>query len=154
MDWFAKAFIQASLFWLAAGVTLGVAMAIHPTWTVYRPIHMHMTLLGFVTMMIYGVGYHVLPRFVGKRLRTRLLPAIHVWVSNIGLALMSVGFGLRISGKVSQPTATWVLGTGGVLSALGAYLFVYTLVWTMNSKVVRPRPDVTGPLTRAKRVPS
>ena len=30
MIWFAKAFLKASLTWLALGVTLGVAMAVHP----------------------------------------------------------------------------------------------------------------------------
>ena len=49
MDWFVKAFLKASLVWLVLGVTLGVAMAAHPVWTVYRPAHMHMVLLGFVT---------------------------------------------------------------------------------------------------------
>ena len=63
MQWFVKAFLKASLVWLSLGVTLGVAMAAHPTWTVYRPAHVHMTALGFVTMMIYGVAYHVVPRF-------------------------------------------------------------------------------------------
>ena len=54
-----KGFLKASLAWLTLGVTLGVAMAVHPLWTIYRMAHVHMNLLGFVTMMIYGVGYHV-----------------------------------------------------------------------------------------------
>ena len=31
MDWFAKAFLRASLIWLALGVTLGLAMAAVPS---------------------------------------------------------------------------------------------------------------------------
>ena len=42
MEWFVKAFLKASLGWLAAGVTVGIAMAVHPMWTVYRLSHMHM----------------------------------------------------------------------------------------------------------------
>src|SRR4029079_9549143 len=53
MEWFVKAFLKASLAWLTLGVTLGVAMAAHPAWTVHKPAHMHMVMLGFVTMMIY-----------------------------------------------------------------------------------------------------
>ena len=71
MEWFVKAFLKASLAWLALGVTLGLAMAAHPVWTVYRAAHMHMVLLGFVTMMIYGVAYHVIPRFAGFPLHSR-----------------------------------------------------------------------------------
>jgi hypothetical protein len=52
MDWFVKAFLKASVAWLAIGVTLGVAMAVHPAFIIYRPAHVHMNLLGFVTMMI------------------------------------------------------------------------------------------------------
>ena len=73
MEWFVKAFLKASLAWLALGVTLGVAMAVHPAWTVYRLPHVHVLLLGFVTMMIYGVAYHVIPRFTGAPLYSRRL---------------------------------------------------------------------------------
>ena len=55
MDWFVKAFLKSSLVWLTLGVTFGFAMAAHPVWTVHRPAHMHMLLLGFVTMMIFGL---------------------------------------------------------------------------------------------------
>ena len=71
MEWFVKAFLKASLAWLSLGVTLGVAMAAHPIWTLYRLAHVHMVLLGFVTMLIYGVGYHVIPRFTGSPLFSR-----------------------------------------------------------------------------------
>ena len=136
MDWFAHAFVKASLAWLAAGVTLGVAMAAHPAWTIYKPAHMHMTLLGFVTMMIYGVAYHVLPRFVGSPLWSKRLPSIHVWVSNIGLALMCVGFAMRVQpALVSSGTAT--LAIGGSLSAIGAYVFAFNLWKTMNAGAER-----------------
>ena len=136
MDWFAHAFVKASLAWLALGVTLGVAMAAHPAWTIYKPAHMHMTLLGFVTMMIYGVAYHVLPRFVGSPLWSKRLPAIHVWMSNLGLALMCVGFAARVQpALVSIGTAT--LATGGTLSALGAYVFAFNLWKTMNAGAKR-----------------
>jgi cbb3-type cytochrome oxidase subunit 1 len=128
MDWFAKAFVKASVVWLALGVTFGVAMAVHPVWGVYRTAHLHMTLLGFVTMMIYGVGYHVLPRFTGQPLWSRRLAGWHCWISNIGLALMVVGFILRINLAAGIQTATVVLTTGGVLSTLGAYVFALN-VW-------------------------
>lgn len=125
MTWFVKAFLKASLSWLALGVTLGVAMAVYPPWTLYRLAHMHMMLLGFVTMMIYGVAYHVVPHFVGFRLHRPDAARWHWWVANAGLALMVCGFVLR----VRWPQAgTIVLGAGGTLSAIGAYTFVY-LIW-------------------------
>ena len=112
MDWFARVFIQASLVWLALGVTVGAAMAAYPPWTIYRPIHMHMTLLGFVTMMIFGVAYHVIPRFAGRPLWSKRLAGVHVWVSNAGLAVMCVGFALRVSSKMDMTVATSILASG------------------------------------------
>jgi cbb3-type cytochrome oxidase subunit 1 len=125
MDWFVKAFLKASLVWLVLGVTLGVAMAAHPVWTVYRPAHLHMVLLGFVTMMIYGVAYHVIPRFAATPLQGARAARWHWWASNGGLAFMVAGFVLRADG---MKLGTVVLASGGVLSALGAYTFAY-LMW-------------------------
>jgi cbb3-type cytochrome oxidase subunit 1 len=125
MEWFVRAFLKASLAWLALGVTLGVTMAVHPPLTIHRVAHMHMTLLGFVTMMIYGVAYHVVPRFVGVPLVHRRAAGLHWWLSNVGLALMVTGFVLR---TWLPEWGTPVLGAGGSLSALGAYVFVW-VIW-------------------------
>jgi len=135
MDWFVKAFLKSSLTWLALGVTLGVCMGAHPAWIVYRPVHVHMNLLGFVTMMIYGVAYHVLPRFTGNPLRNRTAAGVHWWVSNAGLALMVIGFGLRAN---AASFATLSLCVGGTLAAAGAYIFAY-LVWRTVDGYPRPR---------------
>lgn len=137
MDWFARVFIQASLVWLALGVTVGAAMAAYPPWTIYRPIHMHMTLLGFVTMMIFGVAYHVIPRFAGRPLWSKRLAGVHVWVSNAGLAVMCVGFALRVSSKMDMTVATSILASGGVLSAVGAYLFAFNLLRSIGTRAER-----------------
>ena len=125
MTWFVKAFLKASLAWLALGVTLGVAMAVHPAWTVYRLAHLHMLLLGFVTMMIYGVAYHVIPHFVGLRLHRPEAAAWHWWGANVGLALMVCGLVVRVGAPF---LGTVLLGAGGILSALGAYTFAF-LIW-------------------------
>ena len=144
MDWFAKAFIKASLAWLVLGVTLGVAMAAHAPWSVFRPAHLHMLVLGFVTMMISGVAYHVVPRFVGAPLYSRRAPVWHWFASNIGLACMATGFVLRALGMAS---GTAVLATGGILSAAGAYTFAYVLWRTMD--VSAGKQSVAVPLQRS-----
>jgi cbb3-type cytochrome oxidase subunit 1 len=129
VDWFVKRFLKAALVWLGLGVTLGVGMAVHPMWIVYRPAHVHMNLLGFVTMMIFGVGYHVVPRFFGHPLHNKKLGGIHWWLSNAGLALMVLGFfAAPHIGVQSVP----ILGTGGALSAIGAFLFIYNMWRTMD----------------------
>lgn len=121
MDWYALWFVRASLIWLALAVTLGSTMAAHPAYIIYRTAHLHMALLGFVTMMIFGVAYHVLPRFTGNPFRRRKLAGVHWWLSNIGLLILAAGFIWR---PHAGPRSTLVLSVGGILSALGAYLFV------------------------------
>lgn len=129
MDWFVKAFLRASLAWLSLGVTVGLAMAAHPAWTIYRPAHAHMMLLGFATMMIFGVAYHVIPRFTGHPLHSRRAPGAHWWLANAGLVLMVAGFALRAH---AAPLATPVLATGGALAAAGAYTFAYVMWRTID----------------------
>jgi cbb3-type cytochrome oxidase subunit 1 len=129
MDWYVRAFLKASLSWLAAGVSLGVAMAAHPLWTVYRLVHVHMLLLGFVTMMIYGVAYHVIPRFAGFPIHSRRAAVLHWWISNAGLVMMATGFAVRVHDATA---GTIVLASGGTLSALGAYTFVYVIWRTID----------------------
>jgi heme/copper-type cytochrome/quinol oxidase subunit 1 len=140
MDWFVKAFIKASVTWLALGVTLGLAIAIYPLWVIYRPAHLHMLLLGFVAMMIYGVAYHVIPRFVGFPLHSTRAAGWHWWMSNVGLLLMVAGFVVRAR---SGAVVTVLLSAGGILAALGAYTFAYVLWRTLDGpkrKLARSAP--------------
>lgn len=130
MDSFAKAFIRSSLIWLVAGITLGLAMAIHPEWVVYRPAHAHMNLAGFVMMMIFGVGYQMLPRFFGHPILYRRLAAAHIWLANLGLAGLVMGFFLMPS--IGRDSIPFTAG-GGVLWSIGAYGFVFNMWKTFNA---------------------
>lgn len=146
MDWFVRRFIKSALVWLGLGVTLGVGMAVHPLWIIYRPAHVHMNLLGFVTMMIFGVAYHVIPRFFGHPLHNKRLAGVHWWLSNTGLAVMVVGFFMapHVGGR-SIP----ILASGGTLSALGAFAFIFNLWQTMDGPAALRRieesPDSRRP---------
>jgi cbb3-type cytochrome oxidase subunit 1 len=129
MEWFVKAYLKASLTWLGAGVTLGIAMAVHPAWTVYRTAHLHMNLLGFVAMMIFGIAYHVIPRFSGNPLHSRTVAVMQWWMSNAGLVLMAAGFVLIARGVA----AAWVaVAVGGLTAAAAAYAFIYNLWRTID----------------------
>ena len=145
MDWFVKAFVKASISWLGLGVTLGIAMIVHPAWTVHRTAHLHMNLLGFVAMMIFGVAYHVIPRFTGHSLHSRRLAGVHWWIANAGLACMAAGF-MMIRGPGALRMV--LLATGGSLSALGAYSFIYNIWRTIDGRVAataRAQPATPAP---------
>ena len=145
MEWFVKSFLKAALTWLALGTLLGLGMILHPAWLVYRPAHLHMNLLGFVTMAISGVAYHVIPRFTGHPLASPRAAGAHFWFANAGLAVMVAGFALQ-----GRAHAAWqvVLGTGGLLSAAGVSLFIITLWRTIDGPRGAPTPRPAPPGTR------
>ena len=138
MEWFVRAFMKASVVWLALGVTLGLAMAVHPLFIIYRPAHMHMVLLGFVTMMIYGTAFHVVPRFSGHPLYSRRLAGLQWWLANVGLTVLVIGFVLALH---STLIASAALGIGGALSATGAYFFAYNIWRTIDGPAGPRQPS-------------
>jgi cytochrome c oxidase cbb3-type subunit 1 len=136
MDWFVKAFIRASLAWFALGIVLGIAIAAHPPWIVYRPAHAHMNVVGFLTMMVFGVGYQLLPRLFGHPLYSRRLAVAHWWIANIGLAAMITGF--AVQPHVGRAGAN-IVAIGGALFGLSAFGFVYNMWRTFNLADARAR---------------
>jgi cbb3-type cytochrome oxidase subunit 1 len=85
-------------------------------------------------MMIYGVAYHVVPRFGGAKLHSERAAGWHWWVSNAGLALMVAGFVMRANGA---SVGTPLLAAGGTLSAAGAYTFAYVVWRTIDAGSAR-----------------
>lgn len=119
MDRETKSFIVASLCWLALGAGLGVAMTLNlGNFALVRFAHMHLLLLGFMAMMVYGVGYFILPRFNGVSLRWPRLVAPHFWLSNLGLV------GLVFGAVDFRPLFA-------LISFSGVLLFVVNLVATL-----------------------
>ena len=145
MEPFVRNFIRSSLLWLGGGVLLGLWMALSPQAVLYRPAHVHANLLGFVSMMIFGVAYHVIPRFTGTPLRSRRVAIVHLWVANVGLASLVGGWLLRPS---AWDAGTVALGFGAIASATGAFLFIGNLWQTLAPvRTPRGRPVLhTGPM--------
>ena len=136
MEWFVRAFVRASLAWFTAGILLGLAIAVHPDWVIYRAAHAHMNVVGFLTMMVFGVGYQLLPRLFGYALHSRALAIAHWWLANVGLAAMVAGF--VVAPHVGAKSVPLTAG-GGVLFAVGAVAFVYNLWRTFNAADARQR---------------
>jgi heme/copper-type cytochrome/quinol oxidase subunit 1 len=156
MDWFSKSFLKASVTWLVLGGLGGIGMGVYPEWTVYRATHTHMMLVGFVTMMIFGVGYHVIPRFAGAPIRNLTAPIVHWWLANLGLLLMIVGFILRPNGAAVSSAASWFIGVGGALSGLGTLVFVWVVWDSMTRSPIgrRARPVSEAAPLKERRLPT
>ena len=139
MEPFVRRFIRASLLWLATGILIGISMAFWPfEATVYRPAHVHANLLGFVSMMIFGVAYHVIPRFSGNPLYSRQLPVLHLVLANLGLTMLVGGW----IGRVTWPIGgSWAIRFGATSSAIGAFLFILN-IWRTLEPVASPARDM------------
>jgi cbb3-type cytochrome oxidase subunit 1 len=148
MERFVMGFLRAAIVWLVVGTSLGAAIAMMPAWLVYRPVHLHLLLLGFVVMFIAGVAYHVVPRFTAAALYSNRLAMVHLWVANVGLVLLACGFIARVQHPAIAPA---LLAMGGLLSASGAYLLAWNLWRTLDRAVVPPsRLPAARPLPVAR----
>ncbi len=72
------------------------------------------------TLLIYGMGYHVLPRFAGHPLRWPRLAELQSWFAIGGVALVSMGWP---GWYAVWPGAHVRLVGGGALQFLAAWLF-------------------------------
>jgi len=130
MDKYAKAFVKASLTYLGIGVLMGVWMVLSPgSRFVLLRVHVHLLLLGFMAMMIYGVGYHILPRFMGRPVYSHRLGNIQAWVANIALVGLSVSWMIEASqGGVWHLLATLF----GIGQGVATFMFIFNLWKSMT----------------------
>jgi hypothetical protein len=122
MDRYTKAFVVAALVYFLLAAVLGAWMgsAMPAGWV--RFAHVHFNLLGFMSMMIYGVGYFILPRFNGRTLHWPSWVPLHFYVANIGLIGM-------VATAPERPSTGFALFAG--LSVVSVAMFVVNLGATM-----------------------
>ncbi len=124
-------FLRLAMIYFLIGALFGLDMAIVPRHMIYRPVHVHLNLLGWMSMMIYGVAYHILPRFSGRPLYSDKMAQIHLWLANIGLIGMVV---------------FWIFYNKGLLMVfsliefISILLFVYNMLRTVKSITMPPPP--------------
>lgn len=140
MDRYTKGFIVASLayFVIAAffGVWMGVATA--PEWAEFG--HVHFNLLGFMAMMVYGVGYFILPRFNAKPLLWPSLLPVHFYCANIGL------LGL-VAAYAGRPSPIFTLFA--VINVAGVAMFALNIGMTV---VLPDRDEANNPESEAPEI--
>jgi hypothetical protein len=68
--------IKAAFVYLACGIGLGIWFALdRMAGALLRPLHAELNLWGWATLLIYGMAYHMLPRFAGSAPRQPRLAA-------------------------------------------------------------------------------
>ena len=149
MDRYTKAFIVASLAYLVTAAALGMWMGggNAPDWAWFG--HVHFNLLGFMAMMIYGVGYFILPRFNARPLEWPNWVPLHFYLANIGLLGM-------VASSPGRPSMAFVAFS--LLSVISTALFALNLGVTIlvplseKKEAVSAAADEAPPITADSRM--
>ncbi len=85
--------LKIAVVYLVIGACLGLAMGITQRFTL-APVHAHLLLLGWASLALAGVVYHLYPAAAATR-----LARVHFWLHNLGLPLFMVGLAAVLSGS-------------------------------------------------------
>ena len=117
-------FARASLSYLIFGIILGILILVDESLSSrFRPVHSHLHVLGWITMMIYGVGLYIVPAFNGKKLHSQKIANIQLWTANIGLVAFLLLYPF-------EHLRVWAGGFAS-LELVAAMLFIYNMARTI-----------------------
>jgi len=133
MDRFVKGFIVMSIVYLGISTVLGILMLGSQDLLALKFVHSHLNMLGWVSMMIYGVGYHILPRFMGRPLYSNKIGEAQFYLANISL----IGMLFFYTVNIYNPGGLYRVLTVafGVVQAAAIFLFFFNMLMTLMTKV-------------------
>jgi len=97
----------------------GIEMSVRGDHTL-APAHAHLNLVGWATMALFGLYYHVVPKAAAS-----LLARIHYIVTLAGVAAMVPGIVMAI-----QESGETFAKVGSILTITSMLIFVYTVITT------------------------
>ena len=108
-------FLRLGVLAALVGMSLGVWMGANENFTL-RPVHAHVNLLGFASMMLFGLFYRVFPE-AGRG----WLPMAHFVLSVVGFLIMAPSLSLMLLGNT---TALPFLAVSEIMLVASMLLFV------------------------------
>lgn len=101
--------IRSSLVYLLLGTILGAVMLVHKAFPLHPavwqllPVHIEISLFGWIIQLTLGTGYWMLPRFLKSPQRGKKLPAILMVVFlNLGIIFVSISYLLQADLPLNQ----------------------------------------------------
>lgn len=135
--------IKAAFVALAAGIILGAAFALdRALGAQLRPLHVELNMWGWTTLLIYGMGYHMLPRFCGRPLRRERLAGTQSWLAIGGVAAASFGWLLSLPAPLAGRT---LLAAGGLAQLAAALIFALLVAELLRPLKPAGRPGKDHP---------
>ena len=92
-----------------------------------------LALFGFVCPMIFGMGYLLLPAYVGRTLVDHRRPGVHFVFAYLGVGALVVGRAFAVDA---------VFASGAVFWSLGVAVFLGSLLFTVGPVLAAERLDV------------
>ncbi len=126
-------FIRCAMIYFVIAILLGIHMSAAGPVYPYLQIHTHFNLLGWMSMMIFGVAYHILPRFSGRQLWSEKLAYASLYITNIGLLGMALGWILTAKGSGSAVHTLF-----SVVEGLGIFCFIVNMFKTVKAAPTPP----------------
>jgi hypothetical protein len=116
---FAARWVATALVYFVGAIALGIVMAASHDFRL-KGLHVHLNLLGWVSMALFGVLYRLFPRAAASR-----LAALHFWLYQIALPVMMVGLtGVLLGAAAFEP----LVAAGSVAVGVAVLLFAVA-VW-------------------------
>lgn len=110
-----RALLKISVIYFMIGISFGLYMSYSHVFHL-ATVHVHVNLLGWMSLALIGIIYHFYPKLA----RTRLA-SLHFWLHNLGLPVMMIGITLAILGAGE---IYFILATaGGTATLLGIFCF-------------------------------
>lgn len=103
--------LKLAVLYLLIGVVFGLVMGITHSFE-YIPVHAHINLLGWASLGLAGVIYHLFPRAGGH-----WLGLAHFWLHNLGLPVFVIGLLVMLAG---HPGAMPVVAGGATAAVIGS----------------------------------
>ncbi len=106
-------FVVSAMFYLLLGglglVINGALLSDGPA----RPVALHLVTIGFMLMLAYGLGAHMLPRFTANPIRSGIWPWLQMGLAHVGVIAYASGFlsaqhGLIVAGGLAVWASLWI----------------------------------------------
>lgn len=115
--------LKIAAFYFLIGVVMGMGMSMTENFSL-SPVHVHLNLIGWVSMAIGGLVYHHFQAANG------LLGKLHFWMHNLGVPLMMGGLTAYILGTAALAL---LIPIGGVLIVLGTLMFFLNVLRNVHN---------------------
>jgi hypothetical protein len=121
--------LKVAVVYLVFGAILGLVMGATQEFTL-APVHAHLLLLGWASLALAGIVYHLYPAA-----STTLLARIHFWLHNLFLPVFMIGLAIILRGNQAGLPVVFV---GAIAVLLGLIVFAANVLLNVKAETQRP----------------